>query len=63
MAAGVAVAVMNGIDTENQGLQYLMQPVISWQTRLEQTLANLPRPAAGSSIQRYAALLLLSKEL
>jgi non-specific serine/threonine protein kinase len=38
------------------------QPVIGWQTKLEQTLANLPRPAAGSNIQRYAAVFLLAKE-
>ena len=29
-AAAVAVAVMNGVETENEGLKYLMNPVISW---------------------------------
>ena len=29
-AAGVAVAIMNGVNTQNEALQYLMKPVISW---------------------------------
>jgi putative ABC transport system permease protein len=28
--AAIAVAVMNGVDTENEVLQYLLKPVISW---------------------------------
>ncbi len=36
----------------------------NWQTRLEQTLANLPRPSsrAGANLQRYAAVILMAKE-
>jgi putative ABC transport system permease protein len=29
-AAGVAVGIMNGIQPENEALQYLLKPVISW---------------------------------
>ena len=29
-AAGIAVAIMNGVKPENEALQYLMKPVISW---------------------------------
>ena len=29
-AAGIAVAVMNGLNPDNEALQYLMRPVISW---------------------------------
>ena len=40
------------------------QPSISWQTKLDQTLANLPRApsTAGANIQRYVAVLLITKE-